>query len=83
MTKDEELSILGDSRLINLTEHIIYPYLDKKVQSRIAIMCGKFANGETNFVADVGYLSAISDLKNDLKQKQKIGKTVYAKNNKE
>ena len=70
---EKEIEQMNDSRLINLAEHLIYPLLDKFVAEKVEEAISKFKDGETSFLSEVAYMSALKDLQISLKGKQLRG----------
>lgn len=64
---------LNDSRLIGMCEQVLLPLLDKHLASRINLMCGRFREGQTDFVSDVAQISYIQELTNELNNKREKG----------
>lgn len=52
-----------DARLVNLAEHLIFPYIEDMQKQYMAILINKFAKGEKDFLSEVAYLKAIEDLR--------------------
>lgn len=82
-TADKLADDLNQARIVNLSAGVLYPILNKHEEEKIAQMCAKFTNGETNFVADVASLTYIRELKRTLEVKQKQGESAAKILNKE
>lgn len=79
---DEKLAKhLSEARFINAVENVLFPSLDQLIANRIELACANFRNGETSFIADIAYVTAIKDLSMQLKQKQRQGNHALAKIN--
>lgn len=63
-------SQMNDARLINMSEQVLYPLLQRHADDRVKVMCSRFRDGETNFVRDVAQISYIQELLGELNRKQ-------------
>jgi hypothetical protein len=74
MQYDEKTwNLLHDSRLINLSESVLFPMLDSMIDSKVHLMVSKFNGGEHELLADVAGIASLYELKNKLKAAQSKG----------
>lgn len=78
MSDEKLVSLMQDARLIAACDNVIFPLLEKQIKERIDLACGKFANGETNFVSDIAYIFGLKEISNQLKQKQTQGNKIFS-----
>lgn len=57
---------MNDARLIAASDNVLFPMIELKIQQRVDLAVGKFNGGETNFVADIAYISGLKMIKNEL-----------------
>jgi len=73
-SKENELySLMHDSRLVNLSEGLLFPLLERKKEAQVALLCAKFEGGESNLLTDVAKLSVYKSLIEELKRIQTKG----------
>lgn len=73
MTDEKLVDLMGEARLIAASENVLYPMIDKKISEKIIMACGKFLNGEKDFIGEIAYIAALNSIKDDLKSKQLQG----------
>lgn len=78
---ERELRQMGDARLIAATETVIFPMIKLLMQGKVDLMCAKLRQGETSFVAEVAYITALQDLNQDLNMTHSSGNRVFEKIN--
>lgn len=84
MTEEKLVELMSEARLISAADNILYPLIEKKIQQRLDLACGKFLAGERDFVAEIAYISAFKEILGDLKSKQNQGnKAIQALHEKE
>jgi hypothetical protein len=77
---DEKLaSLMGDARLINASDNIIFPLIKKLIEERITQACGRFQMGETSFIGDISYIYGLRQIEEKLKKLQTQGNEAYKK----
>lgn len=80
MELDEKTwGLVQDARLINLSESLLFPLLDKMIEERVDLMIAKFNGGETELLAHVAMIASLKDFKIKLKQAQAKGNREAAK----
>lgn len=70
---DELFSIAHDARLVNLSEGLLFPLLERKQENQVALLCAKFEGGDSNLLTEVAKLSVIRGLIQELKRVQAKG----------
>ena len=73
--KQELHSLMHDARLLNVSEAVLRPLLDKKIEIQIGLICAKFEGGSTDILTDVAKLCAFRDIQRELKKIQQKGST--------
>ena len=77
MSADKNLErmtqLMNDARLLNMTESVLYPLLQKHMDQKVKQMCARFRSGHTEFIQDVAQLSYIEELTSELTRKQAQG----------
>lgn len=79
MSDEKLVHHMGEARLIAASENVIYPLIELKIKNRIEYACGKFRNGETDFVSDIAFIAALDEIASDLKTKQLQGNKAIQK----
>jgi len=67
---------LSEARFIHASENVIYPLLDKMIEDRVELACGKFRSGERDFSSDIAYIAGLKDLTDYLKRAQTQGNKI-------
>jgi len=76
--RQEQLHALAsDARLINATEHLLYPLLRGMKSEAVDQMCAKFRGGETNLLTDIAKITVLDDLLKKLQSVQHKGNLAY------
>ncbi len=81
MTEDQELELMASGRLIAAVDHLLIPLLQLKIKQRTDMACGRFLNGETNFIADIAYIQGLKEIEQHLKKTQSAANAVTASKN--
>lgn len=83
MTKEQEalLNKAANARLIHLNEQLIFPLLQTKVEERLASLCDALKSKGEVKLADVAYIAAIRDIREELMAKARQGDQASAKLN--
>lgn len=76
-------ALAHDARLVNLSEGLLFPLLERKKESQIALLCSKFEGGETNLLTDIAKVSVYRELIAELKRVQAKGNTASQEINNE
>lgn len=79
MEIEKLVSQANDAKLLHLCEHTIYPLIDKLRSATVARMCSELKSGKREFLADVGYVAALTDIANELHRIQRNGMTAHGK----
>lgn len=77
----EELAgLLNAARTINLSEPVLFPAIERRIEERINLMCSEFRMGKNdNLVSHVGYITALKDLLNEFKRIKEDGNRAQIK----
>ncbi len=67
-----------DARLVNLADHLIFPFIVEMKEQQLNRMLWKFQKGEKDFLSEVAYVQAIEDLRIFLGGKQTKGEKAFA-----
>jgi len=70
---------MQDARLISASEQVIFPMIDKMIQDRVEVACGKFRSGSTDFIGDIAYITSLKDIYENLSALQRNGMAAYEK----
>lgn len=77
---DEKLvNLMNEARMISAADNIIYPLMEYKIKMRLELACGKFRDGQTSFIDDLAYITALKDIMQELKSKQDNGNRAIQK----
>lgn len=77
------ISIMNDSRIISASENLIFPMLDLMIEQRLEQACARFRGGESQFVSDIAFITALKDIRDGLSSVQKKGLAAFEKLNRE
>jgi hypothetical protein len=81
--KDTLFALSHDARLVNLSEGLLFPLLERKKESQVNVICSKFEGGETNLLTDIAKLSVYKGLIEELKRIQAKGNNATERINNE
>lgn len=73
MSDEKLVAQMNDARLLNAVDNVLVPALEHKISVKLEQACARFRGGETSFLAEVAYMTAIKDLLLEIRQKQTRG----------
>lgn len=71
--QEELLRQAHEARAVNLSESLLYPLLERKIQSQVSLIVSLFNGGETDFLKAVAQLASYQGIKEELKRIQQKG----------
>ena len=67
---DEKLAeSMSEARLISASDNVIFPMIKKMIDQKIERACGRFENGDTNFLAEIASIAAMKEIERSLRDK--------------
>lgn len=75
--KEQLHALANDARLINATEHLLYPILQGMKKEAVDQMCAKFRGGEDDLLTDIARITVLDDLIRKLRATQIKGNTAH------
>lgn len=76
---EKELNQIRDARLVNMSEHLLYPMLEEDISRIINQACSRFRAGEKDFQNEIAQITHIQDMLIRLKQIQQKGNHALSK----
>jgi hypothetical protein len=77
MTDEKLAQVFSEGRMIAAVDNVIFPLIDSMIEIRRLGMVSRFTSGKTDFIADAAYMTALSEIKTILKQKQIEGQKAF------